>query len=135
MKASKIIDSVINSLRANITGLEAVYLFGSQSDNTASPGRDWDFAFLTRSKIEATERWKLKSTIETSLNISMDLIDLHQSDTVTQFNVVKTGKCIWFKDQLTLDEFESMTISLYQKLNLERAGIIEEIDRRGSVYG
>ncbi len=135
MVESQITAEIIKSLRKNIPNLEAIYLFGSQADKSANPDSDWDFSYLSRTKIAATERWKLKSALETNLDINLDLIDLYQADTVTQFQVVKTGRCVWYKDQLTLDEFEVRTISLYQKLNLERAEIIEEIAHRGSVYG
>ncbi len=64
----------------------------------------------------------------------MDLVNLRQVSTVFQKEIVMAERRIYCADQYAADEFEMLTISFYQKLNEERAGILAEGLRSGSFY-
>ena len=64
----------------------------------------------------------------------MDLVDLKQAPTVFQFQVVSTGQRIYAKNINDCDSFENFVYKSYAKLNEERAEILKDIQKRGSVY-
>lgn len=135
MLKSHIVEIVISDLQSTLPDLEGIYLFGSRADGSANLQSDWDFAFLSRQGLGELQLWELKSSLEAKLNIDIDLIDLYKASTVLQWEVLKTGKIIYSADDFAVQTFEYLTMSFYQKLTEERQGIIDEIVKRGSVYG
>ena len=63
----------------------------------------------------------------------MDLINLLQVNTVLQKEVFQSGHRIYCSDEFACDLFETHAYSAYQKLNQERADIINEIIKSGRV--
>lgn len=56
----------------------------------------------------------------------MDLVDLRSVNTV--FNeIVEEGEVIYKQSESAVDQFDRQVLSLYQQLNEERSGILEEI--------
>ncbi len=64
----------------------------------------------------------------------MDLINLRQVSTVLQKEIIMADRRIFCADPYAAAEFEMLTLSYYQKLNKERAGILAEGLRSGSFY-
>lgn len=62
-------------------------------------------------------------------------MDLRSASTVMQMQVVATGTVIAESDRTGRQEFEMHTSSAYALLNEERAGILDDIQARGHVYG
>lgn len=122
-------------LKESLPRLTAVYLYGSRNTDFADNNSDWDFAFLHRPVIEPVMLWEVKSNIESKIQASVDLVDLYHSSTVIQIEVIKKGRLVWSNDDYEVATFEYMAISLYQKLNLERAGILKDLHQRGNIYG
>ncbi len=54
--------------------------------------------------------------------------------TVFQKEIVMADRRIYCADEYAAEEFEMLTISKYQKLNEERAGIISEALKSGRFY-
>jgi uncharacterized protein len=65
---------------------------------------------------------------------SVDLINLRQVSTVLQKEVVMADRRIFEGDLGAAEEFEMLTLSYYQKLNEERAGVIEDALARGRFH-
>jgi hypothetical protein len=59
-----------------------------------------------------------------ALNKDVDLLNARTVSTVFQNEIVSKGRLLYCADQYAVDEFEMLTMSYYQKLNEERAGII-----------
>lgn len=64
----------------------------------------------------------------------MDLIDLSQASTVMRAQIIAFGQRISGHDT-ELDSYECRALSDHARLNEERAGILEDIARRGRVHG
>lgn len=62
-------------------------------------------------------------------------MDLRSVSTVMQMQVVATDIVIAEWDRTALQEFEMHTSSAYALLNEERAGILDDIQARGQIYG
>ena len=111
----------------------AVYLFGSFGTEYERPDSDIDLAILlppstgNRSNFEAC-----RVAVEEITGRYVDLIDLGHADAVFRFEIVLTGRLL---TPVTNDvcAFEMLTMSLYQKLNEERAGILSDIMEKGVV--
>lgn len=128
-------EALIERLIGKLPDLEAIYLFGSRAEGAEKKGSDWDFAFLSRKGLNSTELWDVKSQLEADYNEDIDILDLYQIDTVTQIEVIKGGSVIWKAENFNPLVFESMVISMYQKLNEERAEILKQVSVQGNIHG
>jgi len=116
---------------------EAIYLFGSYGTEYEQEDSDVDIAvllpplqFKTIGNLIISD---CRYALEDELGKKVDLINLRSANTVFQHEIIGGGRLIYSKDEYTTDTFEMMATSLYQKLNEERAGIIEDIIKSGRV--
>jgi hypothetical protein len=65
---------------------------------------------------------------------AVDIIDIRAVSTVFQMEIIRTGRLIYCADSAEVLEFESRTLSQYQKLNEERLLIIESFQKTGRAY-
>jgi len=65
----------------------------------------------------------------------VDLIDLKNTTTVMQSEIVAKGLKIYCVDLTCCENFEVFVYSSYARLNEERSGILQDIRKRGSVHG
>jgi hypothetical protein len=83
--------------------IRLIYLFGSQAHGLVSS----------------------QSELAIALKSDVDLIDLLSASTVTQNQVIHHGMCIYdAKNYAT--SFDMQVMSMYQHLNDERAGILQQ---------
>jgi hypothetical protein len=54
-------------------------------------------------------------------------------NTVFQNEIIQEGRVIYRQNEYAVDEFEMNVVSFYQKLNEERAGILEDILKTGRI--
>ena len=59
------------------------------------------------------------------------MINLRLASTVFQKEIIAADRRIYCADEYAADEFEMLTFSYYQKLNEERAGILDAAKRSG----
>jgi len=109
----------------------AIYLFGSYVSGDNNIKSDVDIALLF-SHIDAKEIGnmylsKLHLELENMLNLDVDLVNIRSASTIMQNEITYNGIVIFSNDQYMVEEFEMLTLSLYQKLNEERKGILNEI--------
>lgn len=120
--------------------VQAVYLFGSWGTSEQTHSSDLDIAVLLPpkqdKKIDKLEWLTLSQEIAKQADLeNVDLINLRSVDTVFQYQVVATGRCVYIDDERAVDEFEITVVSLYQDLNLERADILKAGIESGRFYG
>lgn len=132
---SKQIKTIINHLRDNIPDLIAVYAFGSWGTKYERPDSDIDIAILTSHYLNVLNRVDIAQKLAQNLGKDVDLVDLKGSPTVMQAEIVVKGSRVYCDDSNSCERFEDFVFSSYARLNEERAGILEDIGRRGSVYG
>ena len=116
---------------------QAVYLFGTFGTDRQFPGSDVDIALLlphqpagTAGTLAMTD---LRFELERLLKKDVDLINLRRVPTVLQKEIIAAGRRIYTADKYAADEFDMLTLSYYQKLNEERAEILEAIMASGRV--
>lgn len=113
--------------------LEIVYLFGSAAAGEMRDDSDVDIAFLSNTSYDPMDIFLLGQEIATQVGREVDLVQLRDSSTVFQKEVIFKGDVLWQKSQFITDQFEMVVMKKYQRLNEERAGILEvireEVDR------
>ncbi|ELX11021.1 putative DNA polymerase, beta domain protein region [Janthinobacterium sp. HH01] len=125
---------IVSALRLRLPGLMAVYLFGSRATEQAGGDSDLDLAVLVEGKLEPLATWELAQSLAGLVGCDVDLIDLRAASTVLQYQVITTGSRLWNKDvQASL--YECAILSQKTDLDMARAGLLEDIEREGRVYG
>lgn len=132
------VDEIVRLAGAAFPDIQAIYLFGSFASGDLWPGSDVDVALLLppeqAKRIGSLYLTALHRQLEEALKREVDLINLRQVSTVFQKEVVMGGRRIDSRDQYSVDEFEMLVLSLYQKLNEERAEVMAEGLRSGRFY-
>jgi len=129
---------IIEVIVRHYPGVQVIYLFGSSGTEHETPDSDVDLALLlpysSASKEGPLPRSDCWSELTKVTQRPVDLIDLRKADTVFQNEILRTGHVLLVKDEDARIEFEMLTLSLYQKLQEERSGILERILESKRVY-
>lgn len=129
---------VIQTIREDFSGVQAIYLFGSCQTVNEWPDSDVAVAILLtpeQSKsLSMREIAGTRAKLSARLNKEVDLLNLRRVSTVFQKEVVIADRRIYTGEEYAAEEFEMLTLSLYQKLNEERREILAEGLRSGSFY-
>lgn len=128
---------IISVILKHYPKVQAIYLFGTFGTPMERPDSDLDLALL----LSPSESPRDKSLafnpcheeLECLTGRSVDLINLRETNTVFQNEIISEGRLIYLSDEAGMDAFEMKVMSAYQKLNEERAGILEEIESSGKV--
>ncbi len=127
-------DKFIPILQSRVPGLLAIYAFGSQVQGSAGPESDLDLAVLVAGYADPFTLFSLTSELAELAGCPVDLLDLRAASTVMQYQVITTGERWWARD-LQAALFETAILSEKTALDSARAGLLDDIQRRGSVYG
>lgn len=121
-------DAIIQTVLEHYPDTQAIYLFGSYGTEQEWPESDADIAVLLppkkSGKIGSLAMSDLRFALESVLQKEVDLINLRQVSTVLQKEVVAADRRIYEGGKYAAEEFDMLTLSQYQKLNEERAGIL-----------
>lgn len=134
MSASISEQAIVSALRQQLPALLAVYLFGSRATGHAGRDSDLDLAVLVEGKLEPLATWELAQSLADMVGCDVDLIDFRTASTVMQYQILTTGSRLWSKDvQASL--YECAILSQKTELDAARAGLLEDIEREGRIYG
>ena len=126
---------VMRSIHSALPDVIAVYVFGSAVSGRTHPGSDIDLAVLADSPLDPERLWKLAQDIAGLAVREVDLVDLRRASTVMRMQIISGGRRLFCRDPAACDGFEDFVFSDFARLNEERAGILEDVERRGNVYG
>lgn len=134
----KTMEAIVGTLLAAYPATQAVYLFGSYGTENEWPDSDVDIALLLppdeAKRVGALVMSELYFALESLLKKDVDLVNLRHVSTVFQKEIIMAERRIFCADDYAADEFEMLVLSLYQKLNEERAELLAEGLRSGSFY-
>ncbi len=115
----------------------AIYVYGSFASGDQRPDSDLDIAVLLQPQ-EARQATfalgDLQQALIAQTGREVDLVNLRTVNTVLQFEIVVNGERVYCADQYQADNFEAITMSLFQKLNEERAGILLDFLETKRIY-
>lgn len=116
---------------------QAIYLFGSYGTPTETDASDVDIAMLlppaTAKHVNGAQLLDAQCALEKEVRHDVDLVNIRTANTVFRNEALKNARRIYCADSYAADEFEMLTMSYYQKLNEERAEILDEIMQSGRV--
>lgn len=127
-------EALLDMLRSRVPDLLAVYAFGSHTQGTAGPQSDLDLAVLVAGYVEPLALWALSGDLAEVAGCPVDLLDLRAASTVMQHQIITTGQRRWARDSQAV-LYEAAILSEKTALDTARAGLLEDIYKRGSVYG
>lgn len=117
---------------------QAIYLFGSYQTEKEWSDSDVDVAVLLSPeesrKAGSLMMSELYSALGSMLRKDVDIVNLRRVSTVLQKEIVMADRRIYTGNKYAAEEFEMLTMSFYQKLNEERAGIIQSALKDGRFH-
>lgn len=126
-------EPIIDHLRSRLTGLLAIYAFGSRVQGTATAESDLDLAVLVEGYADPLQLWELASELSELAGCPVDLLDVRAASTVMQHQIFTTGQRWWAADYRAA-LFEAATLSEKVELDRARAGLLADIVQRGRIY-
>lgn len=112
-----------------------VILFGSVAKGTACADSDLDIAYYAEDVLSGYDRFLLAGELAELAGRDVDLVNLREVDPVFAVQIFSTGKRILCRDDNEFIKQRMRAYSMYATLNEQRAGILEAVKKRGSVYG
>lgn len=129
---------VVQLTRTYYPDIQAVYAFGSYSTENEWPNSDVDIALLlphhTAKQTGSLVMTELHRQLERVLKKDVDLINLRRVSTVFQHEIINSGNVLYCANEVVRQEFEMLVWSFYQKLNEERADVLQEGLKTGRFY-
>jgi len=123
---------IVTTLKQDIPMLQAIYLFGSQRDGSATISSDIDIAYLAIRPLDNLERWKLSQKLASILSYDIDLIELSETNTIFRYQILSTSDRI-YGEGYEIESFETLAYSFYLRFQEERKPILDEIMKNKSV--
>lgn len=127
-------EAIVQTLQARLPNLLAVYAFGSRVQGTGGPQSDLDLAVLVAGYADPLVLFDLAGELADLVGCPVDLVDLRAASTVMQYQIVTTGERWWAKDHRAA-LYEVAILSEKTELDTARAGLLADIQQRGTVYG
>ena len=131
------IQEITSIVRQHHPRVQGIYLFGTYGTPAQGPDSDLDIALLLEPAEAKAEKslafGACREALEALTGRSVDLINLRETNTVFQNEIITEGRLIASLDEPATDAFEMKVLSAHQKLNEERAGILEDIALTGRV--
>ena len=125
--------TLIQRIKTALPNVLAIYVFGSHVSGHATAESDLDLAVLLSGSGDPVKLWSIAEELALWLSSDVDLIDLRQASTVMQYQIIMTGQRLWQADsQAAL--YETFILSENTDFNQARAGILADIQTRGTVY-
>ena len=118
----------------HLNQLQALYIFGSHSDGTATKKSDVDIAYLSKKTLSSLERWDISQRLASYLSLDVDLIELSTTNTIFRYQILSTAERIYGKGY-DIESFETLAYSFYLRFQEERKPIVDEIMKNKSIFG
>ncbi|KZY75061.1 hypothetical protein A3740_16200 [Oleiphilus sp. HI0068] len=116
---------LVSLIKQHLPSVKLIYLFGSRATNEARPSSDWDIAVMAEKKIPLSTLWELKELLANTCRAEVDLIDLLQSTTVLNVQIIERGQLLYDACDAAMS-FETRVLSMYGRLQEGREDIMTD---------
>ncbi|WP_126446665.1 type VII toxin-antitoxin system MntA family adenylyltransferase antitoxin [Sulfuricystis multivorans] len=128
-------DRIVALLKSSLPDLQAIYRYGSAGGPYERPDSDIDLAILAKHPLSFAERLQLSSKLMSMTGRDIDFNDLRTLPVTLRVQIVMHGVRLYAADQRAAEEYDSLTLSDYVRLNEERRAILDDIHQRGTIHG
>lgn len=129
------IETIVAEVLACLPSAQGIYIYGSMARGDGRSDSDLDIAVVQMTPPDAKHILMLRSRLGLLFGRDIDVLDLRRSSTEIAYQVIGDGECVWGADDESVALYENSVMSMYADLQIERAGIIEDILKRRSIYG
>lgn len=130
--------AVILTICAHFPVIQGIYLFGSHGTADQRQDSDIDIALLLpplqAKQVSPDQLNRCSLALSKQLQARVDLVNARRVSTVMQKEIIAAGRLLHVADRYAVEEFEMLTLSYLQKLNDERAGILQAFAATGRAY-
>ena len=123
------------TIAKRLSGLIGIWVYGSVAKGEDTSKSDLDIAVLANAPVPFDKLLDLSVSLMQQVGCDVDFVDLRVAPSVLRKEVIAKGRRIYCADWAACETFEDFVFSDYARLNEERAGILDDIFQRGSVYG
>ena len=121
-------DSITRYILESHPTTQAIYRFGTWGTAAQRPDSDLDVAvLLPHAEAMRVDRWQwhlLAVRLAGAAGAEhADLVNLRRADTTLRAEILRTGRLTYSSDDGVRLQSETLVLSMYQRLNDERAGI------------
>ena len=103
---SEAAERVLNAIKPD-QRIMALYLFGSRASNKETSESDIDLAFFTSGDFSWDDYYLLHGSVAKCLKTDrFNLLWLNKADSIITFDVIATGKLLFYRDADKLNDFE-----------------------------
>ena len=124
--SEKIIEIILEMLKKY--NAEFIYIFGSYAKGLENKESDIDIAFFSDKSYGEYEVFQSAQEISAILKKDIDLVQLKNSTTVFQKEIVENGQIIYEKNKIDREKFELSVIKKYFTLKEDRKEIIDNYE-------
>ena len=96
---------------------------------------DLDIAVLAEHKLGFEECLNLATRLSRLVGRDVDIVDMRTIPVTLRVQIAASAARLYASDTSRTGEFESRAFSDYARLNEERRGILDDVRRRGRIYG
>lgn len=118
----------IKKIILNRIEVEFIYIFGSYASGLQNSQSDIDIAFYSKKVYSSYDIFILAQKLSSELGREIDLVQMKESSTVFQKEIISKGKIIFEKNRLEREKIENLILKKYIKLNEERKKIIDSYE-------
>ena len=133
-----LIRRLTDRLQLEFPDVQAIYVYGSVASGTERADSDVDIGLLlppSRAKeLGSLALSSAKIDLESVAGREVDLVNLRRTSIVLQKEAIANGARVYTGDQYAAEVYEMLVLSLYGKLNEERAEILADVARTGRAY-
>lgn len=126
--------TIVSAIRTAFPQTLAIYAFGSRVNGSDHAESDLDLAVLVAGYAEPLHLWELAGELAESVGCPVDLLDFRAASTVMQYQILQNGRRLWGQ-QPESGLFECFVLSEKIALDTARAGLLDDIQNRGHIYG
>jgi predicted nucleotidyltransferase len=125
---------LVRAIQTEFPECLAIHVFGSRATIDATECSDLDLAVLLPGYADPSRLWNLSESLATLAGCDVDLVDMRAASTVMQHQILMNGRRLLAK-QPQADLFECFVLSEKTALDEARAGLLQDIGKRGKIYG